>query len=182
MGRPKQLIEFRGRTLVRNAACAALEGGCNPVWVVVGAHAAEVRRQLADLDVRVVGHRAWRAGLASSIRRGLAVLERSRERPDALMLLLCDQPWLSAALVRRLARAWRRAAESSANRMAACAYGGTLGTPAVFPREDFSRLAALEGDRGAQGLLLGAASRVVQVPWERGAIDLDRPRLRRSNG
>ena len=50
MGRPKQWIEFRGHTLVRNATRAALDGGCSPVWVVVGAHAGEVRRQIADLD------------------------------------------------------------------------------------------------------------------------------------
>lgn len=182
MGRPKQLIEFRGRTLVRNATLAALRGGCRPVWVVLGAHAARVRREVADLEARIVVHRGFRAGLASSIRRGLAELRRGAESPEAVMLLLCDQPWLSGVVVRRLARAWLRAARHEGITMAACEYSGTLGTPAVFAREEFPRLAALGGDRGAKALLLGSAKRVVRVSWERGAIDLDSERRLRLPG
>jgi molybdenum cofactor cytidylyltransferase len=174
MGRPKQLIERGGRTLVRNAILAALEGGCDPVAVVVGAHAARVRREAAGLEATIIEHRRWREGLGSSIARGLAELRRLSDEPDAVMLLLCDQPSLAAGVVRRLARAWRRASRRAGTTMAACEYAGTLGTPAVFGRAEFARLAKLAGDRGAQRLLLESAERVARISWEAGATDLDR--------
>src|SRR5204863_4439675 len=36
LGQPKQLIQFRGKTLVRRVVDAASEAGCQPILVVVG--------------------------------------------------------------------------------------------------------------------------------------------------
>ena len=36
LGRPKQLLRFRGRTLLRHAAETALASGCDGVYVVLG--------------------------------------------------------------------------------------------------------------------------------------------------
>ena len=176
LGRPKQLMERRGRTLLRNAVEAARGGGCRPVVVVVGAQAARMRRELEGLDVRIVENHRWRDGLGGSIARGVAELLASEvESLDGVMLLLCDQPDLSAAVVRRVSAAWRKAARSRGPTLAACEYAGTLGPPAVFSRAELPRLAALAGDRGAKAVLLEAGDRIVRVKWERGALDVDRP-------
>lgn len=174
LGRPKQLIERNGRTLLRNAAEAAQGGGCAPVVVVLGARVARMRRELTGLDVRVLAHRGWREGLGTSIAHGATELLRG-DPPDAVMLLLCDQPRLSAGIVRRLCAEWRRAFRIRGVPMAACEYAGTLGPPAIFSREELPRLSGLRGDRGAKTLLLEAADRVVRVMWEDGAIDVDHP-------
>lgn len=175
LGRPKQLIERGGRTLLRNAAEAARGAELRPVLVVVGAQAARMRGELAGPELRVVENRRWREGLGSSIARGVTELMASVEPLDAVMLLLCDQPNLSAAVLRRLAAAWRRAFQRRGVTMAACEYAGTVGPPAIFARAELPRLAALSGDRGAKSLLLAAGDRLVRVKWEGGAIDVDRP-------
>jgi molybdenum cofactor cytidylyltransferase len=36
LGRPKQLIQFRGKSLLRRIVDAADEAGCSPIAVVIG--------------------------------------------------------------------------------------------------------------------------------------------------
>jgi molybdenum cofactor cytidylyltransferase len=55
----------------------------------------------------------------------------------------------------------------------ACAYGGALGVPALFPRALFPELAGLRGDRGAQPLLASHADSAIALPFPAGALDLD---------
>ena len=54
MGRPKQLLDWEGRPLVRVATEAALASRLSPVLVVVGSALAEVTAALADLPLQIV--------------------------------------------------------------------------------------------------------------------------------
>src|SRR5947209_8753927 len=86
MGRAKQLLVYRGKTLLRRAADAAVGSGCTPIVVVVGADAAEATRELAGLDLTVEVNPAWERGMGTSLRAGLARL--LRERPDATAVVV----------------------------------------------------------------------------------------------
>jgi molybdenum cofactor cytidylyltransferase len=105
-------------------------------------------------------------GMASSLRAGVAALP---PESTAALLLTVDQPAVDGDLVERLLAL----ARLDPGRPAACAYGGSLGIPAVLPRRLFPELLALRGDRGAKGLLLreGAAP----LPFPGGEADLDTP-------
>jgi molybdenum cofactor cytidylyltransferase len=59
MGVPKQTLQFRGQSMLRRAALAALGAGCRPVVVVTGANAELSRRELYGLDVREVLNTRW---------------------------------------------------------------------------------------------------------------------------
>ena len=71
MGSPKQTLRFRGESLLRRAALAALGAGCRPVIVVTGAYAELSRRELEGLDVREVLNPLWQTEMASSVRAGV---------------------------------------------------------------------------------------------------------------
>ena len=174
LGRPKQLVAHRGRSLIRGAVEAALGGGCSPVIVVLGAQAEQVRQEIDSLDVRAVVNPGWREGMAGSVRAGIAELEAASDEVEAVVLTGCDQPHISADVLRRLLEAYRGREDATAT-MAACAYAETLGAPALFARAEFGRLLALDGDRGARDLLRSAADRVVRIPWPEGARDVDVP-------
>jgi molybdenum cofactor cytidylyltransferase len=174
MGRPKQLIAIDGRSLIRHAVESAIDGGCDPVIVVVGAEAERVGQEIRELRARVAVNPIWRTGLASSIRRGMSELEEPEADVEAVLLMGSDQPRISSAVIRRLLRAYREREDRTLT-MAACDYGETLGSPAVFGRECFGRLGGLAGDRGAQLLLREGPERVIRVPWSDGALDVDRP-------
>jgi len=70
MGRPKQLLQFCGQTLVRRAASVVVKAGCRPVVVVTGAHAAATREALSGLDVQEAENQQWPFEISSSIRAG----------------------------------------------------------------------------------------------------------------
>jgi molybdenum cofactor cytidylyltransferase len=164
-GGPKQVLEHRGVPLVRRTAQAALDAGCAPVVVVVGAHAAETRDAIASLPVEIVVNAAWEEGLGASIRCGVEVIARA-SHVEGVLLLLSDQPAIDAKLIERVL--------AGGVRTTACAYAGTVGPPALFPRSCFDRLLVLSGDRGAKSVLLDEPE-IARIDWPQGALDVDAP-------
>jgi len=170
MGAVKPLLEVGGRTLLARAADAALEAGAHPVMVVLGANAALVRAGLGARAVDTVVNAGWISGMASSIRAGVAALLAAAPELDAILVTPCDQPALSAEVIRHLARLSR-----TTGRIAAARYGGRVGAPAVFGREDFAALQELSGDEGARRLLNGSPEKVAAADFPELAVDLDSP-------
>jgi molybdenum cofactor cytidylyltransferase len=168
LGKPKQLISFRGRSLLRRAAETACASRAGEVIAVLGYEAAAMRRELHGLRVRVLENPLWGEGIASSVRRAVSALDPAC---DGALLVVCDQPGLTAAHLDALIEGCRRAP----GRAGASAYGGSVGVPALFPRAFFAELLLLEGDRGAQRVLLAHREDLVALPWPDGEIDVDTP-------
>ncbi len=162
LGRPKQLVEVNGETLVARSLRGVLRCGCDPVGLVVGAEAEAIAETGLDLGVVVLRNDGWQEGIASSIRVAAAWAESVA--CDGLLLALCDQVHLTEVHLRNLVDAFARE-----ERRVGSAYNGTIGAPAVFARSDLHALGELRGDRGAGRLLAGAPS----VEWPQGAIDVD---------
>ena len=169
LGSPKQLLVYEGKTLLRRAAETALATGCRPVVVVLGAGAEAHRTELAGLDACVVVNPTWERGMGSSLRLGMAALE-NEARADAVLLTLCDQPFVGKDELERLIHAWDGGRQCS---IAAAAYGETLGVPAVFGREYFNELAALPDAAGAKPILQRHATHTAAVPMPEAATDID---------
>ncbi|GAU67149.1 hypothetical protein SSP35_04_02320 [Streptomyces sp. NBRC 110611] len=146
-GRPKALLDHRGRPLVEHAARALRDGGCDPVHIVLGAAADSVRAR-ADLSAYDVSENPdWSRGMGTSLRVGLAALAGSGA--DAVVVSLVDQPGIGAAAVARLIAAYVAGAD-----LAAASYGGRRGHPVLFAAGHWPDIAATaEGDRGARAYL-----------------------------
>lgn len=171
MGTPKQLLPFRGRTLLRGAALAALEAGCRPVIVVTGAHAEQSRGELRGLDVLEVMNARWETGMASSVRAGVRALAEADASASAVVLMLCDQPHVTREVVAALVSAHR----ADGSPVVASQYGGGFGVPALFARPLFAELARLEGRAGAKQVIERHAGEAQFVPFPGGEIDVDTP-------
>src|SRR5581483_10855406 len=74
MGRPKQLLDWDGRPLVRVAAETALAAGLHPVLAGLGSAHAEGAAALADLPLHLVPNPHCTAGQSTSLRAGIAAL------------------------------------------------------------------------------------------------------------
>jgi molybdenum cofactor cytidylyltransferase len=171
MGRPKQILRYRGESLLRRAALAALGAGCGPVVVVTGAHAELSRRELEGLDVREVLNELWETGMASSVRAGVECLVGVSPDVDAAVFILCDQPHVNAETVSGLVAAHR----VTGRPVVASAYGGGFGVPALFGRELFGELSQLEGAAGAKRVIEMHAPEAHFLSFPRGEVDLDTP-------
>src|SRR4030095_16396869 len=102
MGSPKQLLRLGDETLIRRAVRTALASRCARVFVVVGAAAAAVSRDIADLPVETVVNASWGNGMATSIRAGVETVAAAHPRLDAALVPPADRPARSGDLLHRL--------------------------------------------------------------------------------
>jgi molybdenum cofactor cytidylyltransferase len=180
LGRPKQLVVHDGRPLVVRAADAARRAGTNPVVVVLGAEADAVRAVLADLPVVQVVNARWADGMGTSVAEGMRAIIEHAPALRGVLLLLADQPLVDHAALARLLARWGEADISAGDgdahvTIAAAAYAGTVGVPAVFGRAHFDSLRSLAPDAGAAALLRATGARVLRVPMPEAATDIDTP-------
>jgi nicotine blue oxidoreductase len=165
-GGPKAVAELDGELLVDRAVRTLRGGGAEPVYVVSGAVA------LDAADAAVVPNPDWREGIGSSLRAGLAALHDHPD-VDAVVVVLVDQPGLTADAVRRvLSHAGGRDA------VAAATYDGALGHPVALGRDHWAEVARLAvGERGARPFLDARPEllRLVECGDVATATDVDRP-------
>ncbi|MEX2189125.1 MAG: nucleotidyltransferase family protein, partial [Bacteroidota bacterium] len=153
LGSPKQLLLYRGTSLIRHLAKIALDSRANKVSIVIGANAPEIRAEVARLPLSVINNPRWQEGMSSSIHAAVSTVG-----PDAaaILFLLSDQPLVSTPILNALIDSFKEYPD----RIAACTYSNTLGVPALFPRSFFPDLAALTGDGGAKTVILKNSSSV----------------------
>jgi len=171
LGQPKQLLNYRGKPLIRHMAEVAIQSGCQPVGIVLGADAKTIAPHLANLDIHIIHNEQWQTGMASSIRCGLRRVVTITPELEAIVLMVCDQLFVSADLIRQLIE--QHQATNCA--IAAAKYAEMLGVPALFHHTLFPALAALQGDVGAKAIICQHRSQAVSIPFAEGAIDLDCP-------
>lgn len=171
MGKPKQLLEFDGQTLVRRAVLAAQEAGCDPIVVVTGAHAKEVEKALHGLGVLKANNPEWESGIGSSIRAGIRAVIETNDKVTALVLMLCDQPHVTSDVLRGLVTTHRE----TGREIVASSYSGTFGVPALFGKAFFPELVRLENEAGAKQVIQRHLAEVHLLPFPQGEIDLDTP-------
>lgn len=171
MGRPKQLLQLGGKSLVRRAAETAIEAGGEPIVIVTGAGADQVAAEVRDLPVHFATNPSWANGMGSSVRSGVQSLLSVETGLDALIIMLCDQPDISAATLRKLIDAHHETGKS----LCAAAFGETVAPPAFFGRRYFDELLEIPDQFGAKQILLRHSADLLRVDCPEAARDVDTP-------
>lgn len=172
MGMPKQLLQFGERSLISHVVEVAIASVCNPIIVVLGASGDRIKPEVEPLDARVVENPYWAEGMSTSIRTGIETLNAINPEVEAVLLMLCDQPFVSTQIIDQLVTAYR----ATGKPIIASEYAEISGVPALFSRALFSELSALSGDVGARQVIKQHAQAVFAVPFPEGVIDLDTPK------
>lgn len=172
LGRPKQLLEYQGETLLNRAIRLAREAGASPVIAVLGSDYKTIRASLQDDTSIPVDNQRWRQGMASSIQEGMRALRLCAPDAASVLLMGCDQPRLTGELLRAVIAAFDASEEKA---IVASAYAGAHGVPAVFPRAKFAELSALQGDKGARSIIDQVQGAVVDIEFAGGDVDIDSP-------
>ncbi|WP_245923447.1 nucleotidyltransferase family protein [Paractinoplanes atraurantiacus] len=161
LGEAKQLLPYRGRTLLDATLDMARACGFDELLVTLGGSAAEVRARVDLTGCTVIDNAAFSSGCGSSIRSGAAAVTT-----DALVLLLGDQPGVQPSSVDALLAA--------PTPLAVCRYDDGLGHPFLFRRPVFAGLLGLHGDKAVWKLLHSGRYPVTEVPVVgRVPIDVD---------
>jgi molybdenum cofactor cytidylyltransferase len=165
LGEPKQLIQWRGRSLVAHAVHAALEGDLTPIIVVLGADRDQVRQDLSQTPVAFVENPHWADGLSTSVVVGV---DAANEGSEAIILLLADTPFVNAELVRALVNEYRH----TLSPLVAPRAKGRRANPVLFDRVTFPALKEVTGNEGGRSLFKMFAKRLIE--WdEKILIDVD---------
>lgn len=165
-GRVKQLLPWRGKTLIEHAIAIATSSQVNETIVVLGAHVESIRPVVAKLPARVVWNRFWEDGQATSIRAGLNALA---PEIDAAIFINADQPLLTTDVIDAMVQRYR---ETDAAIIAA-EYAGRRGSPVLFDRQHFAELANLQGEQGGRALFAQYSIERVEFADARLGIDID---------
>jgi molybdenum cofactor cytidylyltransferase len=172
MGGPNKLLaELGGKPLVRIVTEQALASKASDVIVVTGHQAAEVEKALAGLKVKFVRNPDFVAGLASSVKTGIAAVP---DNADGAVVCLGDMPLIDARLIDRLIDTF---APDRGNLIAVPVSDNRRGNPVLWSRRFFDELMTLDGDIGARHLIAKHSEAVAEVPVDgHGAfLDIDTP-------
>jgi len=148
---------------------AAMMANCSPVIVVAGSGIDGILGELAETNTSVVANTNWRLGIGTSIRTGVRHLIDNHPEVGAVVLLVCDQPFVDCDVVNRLIALRNETGKP----IVASSYADTLGVPALFDRSCFDELLALDQDQGAKSIILSNRARVTELPFPKGNVDID---------
>jgi len=164
-GSPKQLLDWKGKPFVRQAAETALKSGLDPVVVVTGFHTADVESALSGLPVTVVHNPEYQQGQGTSIRAGVASLS---DKVGAAVFLLADQPQIPVEVIRALVESHGRNMQAI---LAPLVLEERRANPVLFDRDTFHDLLQLKGDVGGRAIF--DKHRVEYLPWHDDILLLD---------
>lgn len=169
LGHPKQLVQFKGKTLLQHIVDVSNSVEFCSRVLVLGARANEIQGKSDLKNFEVVYNESWEEGMSTSIREGLFASLKSENRLEHILILLADQPFVTKENINQLI-----ILQLEKNVQATFSeYAGDIGVPAIFSREIFPQLRALKGDQGAKKLIYDGNLEFATLKFEKGNFDVD---------
>ncbi|MEM1135994.1 MAG: nucleotidyltransferase family protein [Bacteroidota bacterium] len=169
LGTPKQLLKLLDKTLVARASEAILQTEIDKVVVVTGESAEEVKLALTSYQVDIVYNKDWKSGMGSSIKKGTHALLQKYPDIQALLICLCDQPFLNSNYLKKVIEQYMKTEKL----IIASYYNDKASVPALFDHSLFGKLLQLQGEEGARKIIRGNSRIVEHIPFPEGKYDID---------
>ncbi|WP_223270791.1 nucleotidyltransferase family protein [Subsaximicrobium wynnwilliamsii] len=169
LGYAKQLVEFKGKSLLQHAIAISEVMDFDSKVLVLGARKEEIERKIDLKGFEILINENWEEGMASSIRKGVLRSQELENNLDHIVILLSDQPFVSRESIEALIQV-----QLDKNSQATFSeYAGDIGVPAIFSAEVFHDLKELKGDQGAKKLIHDQKLDFEIVKFEMGNFDVD---------
>ena len=166
LGQAKQLVQYKGKSLIQNAVLAAHSLTPHELIVVTGANAQAVKEAVQQPPVHWIDNPHWCKGMGGSIALGAATIS---PQSSGLMIILCDQWRIKKQDLRKLADQWL----SDPERIVVAQAQGHYMPPVIFPSSCFDQLRNLKGKQGARSVLKAHPKLITPLSLENAAFDLD---------
>lgn len=171
MGEAKMLLQYNNKTFLQHGIDEIKNSRADKLVVVTGCYHQQLIKILSAQQIESVYNENWETGMGSSIQAGVAYIFQHYPSAHSIIITVCDQPYISAALFNELIAAKNATGKS----IIASAYKSTTGTPVLFDKKYFDQLLQLRGPSGAKQITLQFANDVAAIPFANGAIDVDTP-------
>ena len=169
LGQPKQLVNYKGNSLIRRITKEAIKADIGNVTVVIGANNDAVKSEIQDLNAEIFLNNEWEEGLGASIRNGLSHVLKKNPVTQAILLMMVDQPFVESEHLQKLANAY----DPTRPMIVASAYSSTFGVPVLFDKTYFKEILQLKGDEGGKKVFVKYIRQIVEIPFTEGSIDID---------
>lgn len=169
MGRNKMLMEIEGERIGRRAVDRAIAAGLDPVIVVTGHEAEELKESLIGADCTFAYNPDFTGPTSGSLHSGLNELGHD---VDAAVVILADMVHVSADMIRALIDN----ADRTPSPLVVSRYGDVLAPPLLFKRPLFSELLAWHGEGCGKAVVKAHQAEAVFLDWPAvGLADIDTP-------
>jgi molybdenum cofactor cytidylyltransferase len=168
MGNPKQLLLYKGKSLIQHSIYEAMQT-MHPVIVVVGANRDLIKNELKELDITIAENERWAEGISTSLHCGLTAAKKLTNDVDGIIFMVSDQPFISRLLLDQLLKAQHETGLPIIGGY----YKDTFATPVLFHKIFFDELMNLKGDTGAKKLTGKYKHLATFVSFPDGDIDID---------
>lgn len=167
-GSPKQLLHYKSKPLLQYTLDTAKKLPFD-VFCVLGAYPDEINREVDFSETVVVNNENWSEGLSSSIKCGLGAVLQTHPETEAIILVLCDQPFLTTDILSQIIENYHHTGQPIIH----CLYGDTSGPPTLFHKSLFPYLMELSGNQGAKKVVKMFPEKVAYVDFPKGKFDID---------
>jgi molybdenum cofactor cytidylyltransferase len=169
-GITKQLLSINGTSLIRTAAEVALGANLGgPVVVVLGHEREAVAAELDGLNVTLIDNPTYLEGIASSVKMGMVGLFMMDKQIESFVVMPCDQPFLTPALLQQLAATQ----DETDKGIVATRYDNQVHMPALFKRTYTDALLALTDEKAPKWVIIKHKTDLAEVGFDPAAVDLD---------
>src|SRR2546425_7462409 len=167
-GRHKLLLPLAGRPVLTHVLDATLASQAQPIIIVLGHLANEVRAHLAsyagNAAITIVENPNYLQGMSTSIHTGLHTLMANEQTfanslVDSALILLGDQPLITQQIIDTLITTHR----TTGRCIVAPLYDGVRGSPVLFDASLFAELLTITGDEGGRGVIARHRQEVATV-------------------
>jgi len=171
MGQNKLLIKIGAESLLENALSASTCSSANEVIVVTGANNSENEMLIKNFPVTIAYNTNWQKGIGSSIKCGLHLAKSGIPNLNAVIVSVCDQPFLNKDVFNRLIDQYLK----SGKPIVASEYEGSPGVPVLYNKSMFEELLKIPDEHGAKKYILEkiGAGMIEKVPFSKGDVDID---------
>ena len=172
MGRPKQLLEWQGKTLLQHVLESLINSDADEIILVLGHETDRIRKSLPALQIKIVINPDYKQGMASSLRQGLLAMD---PRSEAFLVLLADQPGIGPEIMNNMIREFQQADPKRG--IVRPVYRGLRGHPVLIGAQYRQEALQLQGDVGARQILMNHPEDILEIDVDQDVVlkDIDTP-------
>lgn len=168
LGKPKQLLTYQGKTLLQHTIDIVVDLPYSTT-LVLGAYMEKILASLHLSNITIAVNKNWDEGLASSIRCGLNHVINHNPDTEAIILVLCDQPFLTKEVLSNIVRKY----DETQSAIVHSIFKEAFGPPTLFHKSLFPYLMDLKGNQGAKKIVDMFHEKVTHIHFPEGDIDID---------
>ena len=168
MGEPKQLLPYNNSTLLLHSIEQANSIKYSDVFIVIGAHFADVFKSIRGQKVTILKNNNWEDGMGSSLSKGIELIKK-KNNYDRVLVTLADTPLVTTEHYEELISL----SDSTGKRIILTNYEEISGVPAIFDKALFNELSLLSDNEGAKPVVKKYKKEVLKMTSKTPFFDVD---------